>query len=78
MKEKIELKILGMHCAGCVGSVEGALRKVDGVEEAIVNLTLEKATIYGSVNSENLLSAVEKTGYGAELLKSEAFLDLQV
>ena len=78
MKETIELKISGMHCAGCVGSVEGALRKVDGVEEAIVNLTLEKATISGSVDSENLLSAVEKTGYGAELLKSEAFLDLQV
>ena len=78
MKETIELKISGMHCAGCVSSVEGALRKVDGVEEAIVNLTLEKATISGSVDSENLLSAVEKTGYGAELLKSEAFLDLQV
>ena len=78
MKETIELKISGMHCAGCVGSVEGALRKVDGVEEAIVNLTLEKATISGSVDSENLLSAVEKTGYGAELLKSEAFLNLQV
>ena len=78
MKETIELKISGMHCAGCVGSVEGALRKVEGVEEAIVNLTLEKATISGSVDSENLLSAVEKTGYGAELLKSEAFLNLQV
>ena len=50
MKEIIELKISGMHCAGCVGSVEGALRKVDGVEEAIVNLTLEKATISGSVD----------------------------
>ena len=78
MKETIGLKITGMYCAGCVGTVEGALRKVDGVEEAIVNLTLEKATISGSVDSENLLSAVEKTGYGAELLKSEAFLDLQV
>ena len=78
MKETIELKISGMHCAGCVGSVEGALRKVDGVEEAIVNLTLEKATISGSVDSANLLSAVEKTGYGAELLESEILLDLQV
>ena len=78
MKETIELKISGMHCAGCVGSVEGALRKVEGVEEAIVNLTLEKATISGSVDSEGLLSAVKKTGYGAELLKSEAFLNLQV
>ena len=78
MKEIIELKISGMHCAGCVGSVEGALRKVDGVEEAIVNLTLEKATISGSVDSANLLSAVEKTGYGVELLGSEVLLDLQV
>ena len=78
MKEIIELKISGMHCAGCVGSVEGALRKVDGVEEVIVNLTLEKATISGSVDSANLLSAVEKTGYGAELLGSEVLLDLQV
>jgi len=78
MKETIELKISGMHCAGCVGSVEGALRKVDGVEEAIVNLTLEKATISGSVDSANLLSAVEKTGYGVELLGSEVLLDLQV
>ena len=78
MKEIIELKISGMHCAGCVGSVEGALRKVDGVEEAIVNLTLEKATISGSVDSANLLSAVEKTGYGAELLGSETPLELQV
>ena len=78
MKKIIELKISGMHCAGCVGSVEGALRKVDGVEEAIVNLTLEKATISGSVDSENLLLAVKKTGYGAELLKSKELLDLQV
>ena len=78
MKEIIELKISGMHCAGCVGTVEGALRKVDGVEEVIVNLTLEKATISGSVDSANLLSAVEKTGYGAELLGSEVLLDLQV
>ncbi|MGY8763339.1 MAG: heavy metal translocating P-type ATPase [Fidelibacterota bacterium] len=78
MKGIIELKISGMHCAGCVGSVEGALRKVDGVEEAIVNLTLEKATISGSVDPANLLSAVEKTGYGAELLESEVLIDLQV
>ena len=78
MKGIIELKISGMHCAGCVGSVEGALRKVDGVEEAIVNLTLEKATISGSVDSAKLLSAVEKTGYGAELLESEVLIDLQV
>jgi Cu+-exporting ATPase len=77
MKEIIELKITGMHCAGCVGSVENALRKVNGVEEAIVNLTLEKATVTGAIDSGHLLSAVEKTGYGAELLESNTPINLQ-
>ncbi len=77
MKEIIELKITGMHCAGCVGSVESALRKVNGVEEAVVNLTLEKATVTGAIDSGHLLSAVEKTGYGAELLESNAPINLQ-
>ncbi|MBL7013584.1 MAG: copper-translocating P-type ATPase [Candidatus Marinimicrobia bacterium] len=77
MNNTIELKITGMHCAGCVGSVESALRKVDGVEEAVVNLTLEKATISGEVGSTELLSAIDKTGYGAELLESETPINLQ-
>mgnify|MGYP004007836817 FL=1 len=77
MTKSIELKISGMHCAGCVGSVESALRKVEGVQEAVVNLTLEKATITGAIDSEHLLSAVEKTGYGAELLESDTPINLQ-
>ncbi len=77
MNNTIELKITGMHCAGCVGSVENALRKVDGVEEAVVNLTLEKATISGEVGSAELLSAIENTGYGAELLESKSPINLQ-
>ena len=77
MTKSIELKITGMHCAGCVGSVENALRKVEGVQEAVVNLTLEKGTISGSVESADLLSAIEKTGYGAELLESDTPINLQ-
>ena len=75
--KSIELKISGMHCAGCVGSVENALKKVDGVEEAVVNLTLEKATISGSMKSDHLLKAVEQTGYGAELIESDTPVDLK-
>ena len=37
--ESIELKIKGMHCAGCVGTIERALNQVEGVEKAVVNLT---------------------------------------
>ena len=34
-------KINGMHCASCVSSVENIINKIDGVNSAIVNLTLE-------------------------------------
>jgi Cu+-exporting ATPase len=64
--ESIELKIKGMHCAGCVGTVERALHKVDGVENAVVNLTLEKARVDGNVKFDQLIEAIENTGYGAE------------
>ena len=56
----VELKITGMHCAGCVASVENALRKVEGVEEAVVNLTLEKATVLGSVDPTQLIQSWTK------------------
>ena len=42
------LSIEGMTCASCVGRVEKALKKVDGVEKAEVNLATEKALIHAS------------------------------
>lgn len=43
--EKITLPVGGMTCASCVSNIERALRKVDGVLTANVNLAAEKATI---------------------------------
>ena len=73
----VELKITGMHCAGCVASVENALRKVEGVEEAVVNLTLEKATVLGSVDPTQLIQSVEQTGYSAEIIDNGTEIDIQ-
>ena len=42
---RLDFPVKGMHCAACVGRVEGALRKVPGVEEALVNLATERATV---------------------------------
>ena len=64
--KSIELKIKGMHCAGCVGTIERALIQVEGVEKAVVNLTLEKARVAGEVRVDQLIQAIENTGYGAE------------
>lgn len=67
--ESIELKIKGMHCAGCVGTIERALNQVEGVEKAVVNLTLEKARVAGEVRADQLIQAIENTGYGAERIE---------
>ena len=39
------LPIEGMTCASCVGRVEKALKKVEGVQHAEVNLATERAMI---------------------------------
>jgi Cu+-exporting ATPase len=40
-----ELLVRGMTCASCVRRVEGALRSIEGVQEATVNLVTERATV---------------------------------
>ncbi|MFW1857467.1 heavy metal translocating P-type ATPase [Acinetobacter defluvii] len=66
----IELAIEGMTCASCVARVEKALKKVEGVQQANVNLATEQAWIQAdaSVSSERLIQAVKKAGYDAKLV----------
>jgi Cu+-exporting ATPase len=42
---KVEVDIRGMHCAGCVQTIEGAARSVAGVRESAVNFATERATL---------------------------------
>ncbi len=61
----ISLPIEGMTCASCVGRVEAALAKVEGVDTVSVNLATERADIRlaGPVDRMALIQAVEKVGY---------------
>ena len=61
----IELDIEGMTCASCVRHVEKALKKVEGVDNAVVNLATEKAdvTSRNKLGINELVHAVEKAGY---------------
>ncbi|MGC9671180.1 heavy metal translocating P-type ATPase [Planosporangium sp. 12N6] len=62
------LEIGGMTCASCVGRVERALKRVEGVELAEVNLATEVATVTydpARVPVEALTEAVGKAGYTA-------------
>lgn len=61
----ISLPIEGMNCASCVGRVEAALAKVEGVGSVSVNLATERADIQpsGPIDRQTLVQAVEKAGY---------------
>ncbi|KAA3618067.1 MAG: Cu(2+)-exporting ATPase [Calditrichaeota bacterium] len=63
------LNITGMHCAGCVSSVEKKLNQVAGVEKAAVNLATEKATVSfdaQKANREDLVKAVQSAGFAVK------------
>ena len=60
-----------MTCASCVGRVEKALAKLDGVQEVSVNLATETATVTAAdtVTPEALSAAVDKAGYVAGVIE---------
>ncbi|UQN08473.1 heavy metal translocating P-type ATPase [Deinococcus sp. QL22] len=73
---QIDLSVQGMTCANCVGRVERALTKVDGVLSASVNLATERASVTylpSSVSAGQLKAAVRASGY--EVLDTEAGQD---
>jgi len=67
MSDITQLRIEGMHCGACVATVEKALRKVNGVEDVIVSLTMGSARVVGAASANDLVTAVLNTGYSAEL-----------
>lgn len=73
-KGRSELRIGGMHCAGCVHTIERALRSVPGVQEASVNLLTERVLVEHevAVPVERLVSAVQDAGYTAEPVAPKA------
>ena len=66
--ETCTLDVGGMTCASCVGRIEKALLKLDGVADARVNLATEVASITYDpdlVRLDDLTGAVVKAGYSA-------------
>jgi heavy metal translocating P-type ATPase len=62
----VVLDIEGMTCASCVQKIEHALGRVQGVDEASVNLATRTATVNSSsATLDSLVQAVRSVGYGA-------------
>jgi P-type Cu+ transporter len=68
-EQKVTLQVSGMTCAACSARIEKVLNKLNGVVEANVNLTMERATVTFEpehLHTEDLIARVEKLGYGAQ------------
>ncbi len=61
----VSLPVVGMTCASCVGRVEKALKRVEGVRDVTVNLATERAdvTLVRPVDHASLIGAIEDAGY---------------
>lgn len=60
------IKIGGMHCAGCVSSIQKSVSEVPGVSKVEVNLATEKATLefdQTKVKFDSIEKAIEEIGY---------------
>lgn len=69
--DSLQLLLSGMSCASCVSKVQKALESVPGVEQARVNLAERSAMVFGQAQQADLVSAVKKAGYGAEIIIDE-------
>jgi Cu+-exporting ATPase len=64
--QTLTLPVEGMTCASCVARVEKVLKKVDGVENATVNLASEKVTLVfdpTKADLAQLAAVVDEAGY---------------
>jgi len=65
--KRVLLPITGMTCANCVAAVERNLKKLDGVSQAVVNLSSERATVDfdpARLTVPEVIARVERAGYG--------------
>jgi Cu+-exporting ATPase len=65
--KQLTLPITGMTCANCVATVERNLKKLDGVNSAVVNLSSERATVdfdSAKLGIPDMIARVQRAGYG--------------
>lgn len=68
----LSLKITGMSCAACSAKIERKLNKLEGVIQAAVNLSTEKATVAydpAVIKVSEIIQSIEKLGYQASRME---------
>jgi P-type Cu+ transporter len=75
-----QYQVTGMTCSACASAVKRSLSKLDGVENADVNMATERVNIFldSEVSFDVLKGAVEKAGYSLEEIKKAKEVTLMV
>ena len=70
---KQQFKVGGMSCSACSAAVEKAVKRVEGVREASVNLLEGRmiCEIDGAEVIDKIIAAVSRAGFTAELIVPE-------
>jgi len=71
--KRINLKISGMHCAGCAGGIEKGLLKLAGVEKVQVNFATATSAVEflsNQTDEEHILNEIAELGYQAAIGES--------
>lgn len=68
------LVVPGMHCAGCMSKVEGALNALDGVASARVNLTARQVRVSheARIDTPRIVSALSGAGFASQPREEDA------
>ncbi len=75
--KEASIGITGMTCAACAARIEKGLNRMDGVEQATVNLALEKSSIKydpSKLSEADFEKKIEALGYG--VIKQKAELEI--
>ena len=67
---QIILSLPAIHCVACINGVERALRAMDGVANARVNLSMKRVTVGTNkpIAAEDLIDTLEMAGFEARVL----------
>lgn len=62
-KMPIVLKVEGMSCGGCSGSVNTVVGKIEGVDSVVADHDANSVTIEGNPDMEVVKAAITKAGF---------------
>lgn len=75
------ISIAGMSCASCVGKIEKALRRKEGVKKATINFATERAMVEfdpNITNEKDVEKVIEDTGYNVVGKGADNVLKLKI